>query len=229
MKTRSASITLVLLLTIGVITAVSFSLGCTEQEETPAEPSDNTPVEPVESAPAEPADNDSVDAPAETEEETSAEPVENTPVESAGVVPEESSGSPESSGVDIEDLEPISAGNIQDTEWQWTGFQDSDSPDSQITVPSPEDYTLSFFADGTYYIKADCNTGSGTYSLEGNRLFLDLPVTTLVDCGPESMNGEYMSLLPTVEAAAIEDGQLVLYPGNEGDKMFFINGGKAER
>jgi hypothetical protein len=40
------------------------------------------------------------------------------------------------------------------------------------------------------------------------------------------MDGEYMSLLPTVEAVALEDGQLVLYPGNEADKMFFVNGGE---
>jgi phage pi2 protein 07 len=43
------------------------------------------------------------------------------------------------------------------------------------------------------------------------------------------MDGEYLSLLPTVETAAVENGQLVLYPGNEGDKMFFVNGGEAEQ
>jgi heat shock protein HslJ len=230
MKVRSASIILVTLLTIGVITAVSFSLGCTEQEEAPAEPSDNTSVEPAETTPTEPAENTSVDPPVEPEEETSAEPTESTPAEPAETIPAgPSSGSSESSGVDIEELEPISADNIRNIEWQWAVFQDSDSPDSRITVPSPESYTLAFFADGTYYIKADCNSGSGTYTLEGNSLTLDLPAITLVACGPESMDGEFLSLLPTVEAAVIEDGKLVLYPGNEGDKMFFVNGGEAKQ
>jgi|GEM_PF-858075 heat shock protein HslJ len=237
MKTRSASITLVLLLTIGVITAVSFSLGCTEQEEAPAEPANNTSVEPAEITPAEPAGNTSV----EPAENTSAESTESTPAESADTIPAGPSGSSVSSGSAdnsdssestdsiIEELEPISADNITNIEWQWTSFQDSDSPDNPITVSSPENYTLSFFADGTYYFKSDCNSGSGTYTLDGNRLIIDLPVSTLVDCGPESMDGEYMSLLPTVEAVALEDGQLVLYPGNEADKMFFVNGGEAEQ
>jgi len=225
MKARSASITLVLLLTIGVITVVSFSLGCTEQEEAPAEPSNNTSVEPVEITPTEPAE----DTPVEPAENTSAETIETTPAESEETIPAGSSGSSESSGSATEELEPISADDITSIEWQWTSFQDSDSPDIQVTVPDPENYTLAFFADGTYYIKADCNTGSGTYTLEESRIALGLPVTTLVDCGPESMNGEYMSLLPTVEAVTIEDGQLVLYPGNEGDKMFFANGGEAKQ
>lgn len=230
MKVRSASIILVTLLTIGLITAVSFSLGCTEQEEAPAEPSDNTSVEPAETTPTEPAENTSVDTPVEPEEETSSEPTESTPAEPAENIPAgPSSGSSESSGVDLEELEPISADNMTNIEWQWTSFQDSDSPDDQITVAGPENYTLALFADGTYYIKADCNSGSGTYTLEGNSLTLDLPVITLVACGPESMDGEFLSLLPTVEAAVIEDGKLVLYPGNEGDKMFFVNGGEAKQ
>lgn len=240
MKTRSASITLVLLLTIGVITVVSFSLGCTEQEEAPAEPANNTSVEPAEITPTEPAGNTSV----EPAENTSAESIENTPAESADTIPAGSSGSSgssvstdnsentessESTDSIIGELEPISADNITNVEWQWTSFLDSDSPDNPVTVSSPENYTLAFFADGTYYFKSDCNSGSGTYTLEGNRLILDLPVSTLVDCGPESMDGEYTSLLPTVEAVALEDGQLVLYPGNEADKMFFVNGGEVEQ
>lgn len=234
MKTGSASITLVLLLTIGVITVVSFSLGCTGQEETPAEPLNNTSVEPVENAPSEPAENASV----ESTENTSVEPTENTsvkpveettPAEPEKTIPAGPSGSSESSGIDMDELEPISADSITSIEWQWTSFRDSDSPDNQITVPGPENYTLALFADGTYYIKADCNSGSGTYTLEGNNLTLGSPVTTLVECGPDSMSGEYLSLLPTVEKASIENGQLILYPGVEGDKMFFENGGEAKQ
>lgn len=237
MKTGSLSLTFILLLIIGVITAVSFSFGCTEQEEVPAGPSDNISSEPAETTPTETAGNTSV----EPAENASVEPTETAPVEPEETIPAGSAGSSGSSGSAettdnfgktdeiIEELESISADSITNIEWQWTSFQDSDSPDSQVTVPDPENYTLALFADGTYYIKSDCNSGSGTYTMEGNRLVLDLPVTTLVDCGPESMDGEYTSLISTVQAAALEDGQLVLYPGNEGDKMFFVNGGKAEQ
>lgn len=221
MKTRSASITLVLLLTLGVITVVSFSLGCTEQEETSAEPSNNTT--PAEANLTEP----SVNASAELTEESSAETTD-IPDESA-TIPAGSSGSSESTESPAEELEPISVDNITNIEWQWTSFQDADSPDNPVVVPSPENYTLTFSADGTFSFKADCSNGSGTYTLEGNDLLLTLPVTTIADCGIESMNGEYLSLLPTVEKATIEDGKLVLFSGIEGDKMFLVNGGEAEQ
>lgn len=219
MKMKTASIGMILLLTIGVITVVSFSLGCTEQEESPVEPAEHTPAESSDNIPDESTEN----TPAEPEENIPSEPEENTPIEPAG------NTQAESEEITTPELEPISADDITNIEWQWTSFQDSDSPEDRIMVPGPEDYTLAFFADGTYYIKADCNSGSGTYALKGNSLTLDPPVTTLIACGPESMDGEFLSLLPTVEAAVLEDGQLVLYPGNEGDKMFFINGGKAEQ
>ena len=179
MKTKIVSIGMVLLLIIGVITAVSFSLGCTEQKEAPAEPAENTSVEPAETT--------------------------------------------------TQELELISADDITGIKWQWVSFQDSDNPETQIMVPYPVNYTLIFFPEGTYHIKADCNSGSGTYTLEGNNLTLGTATITLMACGPESMDGEYLSLLPSVEGAALEDGQLVLYPGNEGDKMFFTNGGQAEQ
>lgn len=186
MKIKTASIGMVLLL-IGVITAVSFSPGCTEQEGAPVEPSDNTSTEPAENTPAEPLENAT------------------------------------------EELEPVSADEIIGIKWQWTSFQDSDSPETRITVSDPENYTLALFPEGTYYIKADCNSGSGTYTLEGNNLTLGPAAITLMACGPESMDGEYLSLLPSVGSAALEEGQLVLYPGVEGDKMFFTNGGEAKQ
>lgn len=202
---------MVLLLTIGVITVVSFSLGCTEQEETPDKPAENTTVEPAENTSVEPADNTST----ESAESTPAKPAESTPTEPAETT--------------IPELEPISADAITGIEWQWASFQDSDSPENQIMVPYSENYTLAFSPDGTYHIKADCNSGSGTYTLEGNNLTLGPAAITLMACGPESMDGEYLSLLPSVGSVALENGQLVLYPGNEGDKMFFTNGGQAEQ
>lgn len=187
MKRKIVSIVAVLLLTIGVITVVSFSLGCTEQGEAPAEPAENTSVEPTE--------NDLV------------EPVENT----------------------TQEFEPVSADDITGIEWQWISYQDFDIPEDRMMVPDPENYTLAFFPDGMYYVKADCNTGSGNYTLEGNNLMLGSATTTRMACGPDSLDNEYLQLLPRVETVALENGQLVLFPGNEGDMMFFVNGGKAEQ
>ncbi|WP_440947850.1 META domain-containing protein [Methanosarcina sp. T3] len=180
---KIASIGMILLLTMGSLALFSFSPGCTEQEETPAEPAENTIVEPT------------------------IEPAENT----------------------TQGLEPVYVENITGIEWQWTSFQSFDMTGNQLMIPDPENYTLAFFPDGTYHIKADCNTGSGNYTLEGNNLTIGPAAMTLMACGPDSMEAEYLPLLPRVETAALEDGQLVLYPGTEGDRMFFKNGGEVER
>ncbi|MGI5990934.1 MAG: META domain-containing protein [Methanosarcina sp.] len=123
----------------------------------------------------------------------------------------------------------ISADSLIDVKWQWSGFQQSFNSENKTLVPDPENYTLAFFRDGTYYIKADCNSGSGNYNLEEDSLTLDPPVMTLVACGPQSMDSKYLSLLTDVKSAALENEQLILYSGDTGQKMFFTNGGEAEQ
>ena len=95
-------------------------------------------------------------------------------------------------------------------------------------MSNPEQYTLSLSSDGTYYLKTDCNSGSGSYTLEGNDLTLNTATMTLVACGPDSMDPEYTSLITGVKSVTMKDGQLVLY-SSEGDTMFFNNGGQAEQ
>ena len=100
-------------------------------------------------------------------------------------------------------------------EWQWIGFQQSSSPENRTVVPDPENYTLAFFSDNTYYVKADCNSGGGNYILEGDSLSLDPPVMTLIACGPETLDNEYLSLLSNVSSAAFENEQLILHSGRQ--------------
>ena len=81
----------------------------------------------------------------------------------------------------------------------------------------------------TYYVKADCNSGGGNYILEGDNLTLDPPVMTLIACGPESLDSQYLSLLSNVSSATLENEQLVLHSGNTDQRMFFISGGRTEQ
>lgn len=81
-----------------------------------------------------------------------------------------------------------------------------------------------------YYIKANCNGGSGNYILEGNNLTLDPPVMTLIVCGSGSMDSEYLSLLNNViKSTAFENEHLTIYSENASDRMFFTNGVRAEQ
>ena len=252
MKIKNIHKNLFLILTLGIITVVSFSLGCTE--ETSPEPADNIsqPAKPVEnisnqsgvmensSKPSETIDNTS--QPSESLENTSQQSeLENAPQQSksaqeiseptgsAGDASKQSEpveSNSQQSGSEENALHPSdddSEEDIANIEWQWVSFQQANSPGNITMVPNPESYTLTFFSDDTYYIIADCNSGSGTHTQEGNDLNLGQPTMTLIACGPDSMDSQYLGLLLEVKSASIEDGQLVLYTGNANDRMLFTN------
>lgn len=124
---------------------------------------------------------------------------------------------------DIENVEPetISLNDIVDIEWQWSGLVETE-PASQSVVPDPESYTITFSNDGTYSIKADCNRGSGTYTLEGNELTIAPGPITLAYCGSDSLDSQYLSLLNNVINVSMDNDQLILGMGNNGDIMMFV-------
>ncbi|WP_305064412.1 META domain-containing protein [Methanococcoides sp.] len=122
----------------------------------------------------------------------------------------------------------ISLDEIIDIEWQWSGLTET-LPASQSVVPDPESYTLTLNSDETYSIKADCNLGSGSYTLEGNELTLASGPMTLAYCGPDSLDSQYLSLLSNVTTFSMENDQLVLGIGEDGDRMLFVKGEVVEQ
>ena len=67
--------------------------------------------------------------------------------------------------------------------WQWVGFQDATE---RYGVEEPERYTINFLADETYAIRADCNTGSGGYTLDGKQLTVGPAALTRKACAADS-------------------------------------------
>lgn len=94
--------------------------------------------------------------------------------------------------------------------WQWVAFTDPASGPQEI--PNPENYRVQFEADGTVLIQADCNSGSGIYSVaggpeSGSMSIIPGPMTRAF-CGDDSLDGRFLQYL---EAAAIwftQDGGL---------------------
>ena len=55
----------------------------------------------------------------------------------------------------------VSIDEITNITWQWAELTEND-PAAQSLVPDPENYTLTFWDDGSFSFKADCNSGSGS-------------------------------------------------------------------
>lgn len=112
------------------------------------------------------------------------------------------------------------AADIVDVVWQWAELHE---PDGQSVVADPENYVLVFHPDGTFAIEADCNTGNGTYTLDGNRLTFGPIAITQAQCPPGSLSDAFTRLLGRVDTAAIENTRLVLTLQDGAGKMIFDN------
>jgi heat shock protein HslJ len=94
--------------------------------------------------------------------------------------------------------------------WDWVAFQDTAGL-SDLTIENPEKYTLSLLPDSSAAIQADCNQLNWPYTLDGGSLTFDsLGPSTLVFCGEESLDQQYISFLAETVTYVTEGDTLFL-------------------
>ena len=122
---------------------------------------------------------------------------------------------------------PVSLEQIQNVNWQWVELTETE-PAGQSLVPEPYDYTLMFLPGGQFSFRADCNVGSGMYTVDGGNMALQLGPVTMAECGPASMSNQFMGLLGSVAAYGVEGGRLALGLKENVGFMIFDNGGPTQ-
>ena len=121
---------------------------------------------------------------------------------------------------------PTPANSIQGINWQWTSITNQTTKET-TSIPKPENYTITFNADGTLTGKADCNIFNGTYSQE-NGFTITLGATTMAFCGEASLDQQYLQLLGSVAAGGPDGtGNLALETAGGEQRMLLKNGGTA--
>lgn len=116
--------------------------------------------------------------------------------------------------VEIPTLAPIStstptpeaASALQSTPWQWISHLDQAT--GVTSIPDPQNYVVTFLADGSIQVKADCNNATGTYATNGDSLTIALGATTLALCPDGSRSDQFLALLGSAAKYAIMDNQL---------------------
>ena len=96
--------------------------------------------------------------------------------------------------------------DLLNTTWQWVGF--TDPANGPLEIPNPENFLLDLQEDGSFLLKADCNNGSGVYTVDGSSISFVLGPLTRAFCGDDSLDTQFLQYL---EAAAIwftESGDL---------------------
>lgn len=125
------------------------------------------------------------------------------------------------------EITPTTIESILDIQWQWTESVELEPP-GMLMIPNPENYNLVLRADGTINFQADCNVGSGSYSVDGSNLTFVLGPVTLAACGPESLHDEYLLYLANVISFGLQDDSLVLVSDTGNAQLLFENGGNVE-
>ena len=93
---------------------------------------------------------------------------------------------------------------------------------------NPENYTITFNADGTLNGLADCATFNGSYSQENGLTILGLSTTGV--CGVGSQDQQYLTLLNSVVAGGPDGtGGLALETAGGEQRMLFTDGGAASK
>ncbi|MBK5109391.1 MAG: SH3 domain-containing protein [Anaerolineales bacterium] len=120
-------------------------------------------------------------------------------------------------------LPPAQAGtSLTNVLWGWSELTET-QPASQSIIPDPENYTLVFQPDSGLQILADCNSGFGTYTLDGDQMSIEIGVLTTAVCGPESVSSLFLDLLGRVASYELSQDQLVLNLADEAGTMRFTN------
>ena len=99
-------------------------------------------------------------------------------------------------------------GSLPGVVWEWQQFMGSD--DSLRSPEAPERYTIEFMAEGDVAIRADCNRGRGTYTVDQPRIDITVGPTTRAMCPPESMSHAFLKDIDAFSSFVFRDGNLYL-------------------
>jgi heat shock protein HslJ len=116
---------------------------------------------------------------------------------------------------------PFDGPGLTDALWAWNELIE---PDGQSFILNPDNYTLRFFPDGNLNIVADCNTGSGTYTLNGNAITIQVGTMTTAFCGEDSLDTQFLGYLDQVINYNSNGNYLALILAEEAGRLGFYIG-----
>ena len=111
--------------------------------------------------------------------------------------------------------------------WQWVDMAQK-TPAYQESISNPENYTITFFEDGTASIKADCNMVGATYEMDNGSIAITLGPSTMAFCGEKSLDQLFLKSLAKVSKIGWSGKMIIMQFPDNGGQMTFKNGGPAE-
>lgn len=117
----------------------------------------------------------------------------------------------------------IAAGDALLTNTLWSWQETVMSGDKRIVPDASDRYTLLFQPGGVVAVRADCNRGSASYTLDGGALSFGPLAITRAMCPPGSKDGEFLTALAAVSGQLFRGDDLVLTLKSDSGSMLFTS------
>ena len=106
------------------------------------------------------------------------------------------------------DDNPVGPTPIRNVTWKLESIERTGA--ATITVPNPEQFTVRFEDNGNMAVRADCNSCSGRYTLDGSSLTIGNVACTLIACPMPGLDTTFTSALGNVRSATASGNQLTI-------------------
>ena len=108
-------------------------------------------------------------------------------------------------------------------DWHWS-LLTTTSPASQSAIDDPSRYTLTFEPGHQVAIKADCKSGTGTYTTNGSAMTISAGALGKPSCPTDADASTFVGKLAEVGSYHLVDGRLALELKDDAGELRFTNG-----
>ena len=106
------------------------------------------------------------------------------------------------------DENPVSPTSIVGVTWKLETVERVGN--ATITVPNPDQFTVRFESNSNVSVRADCNTCTGRYSLDGSSISIGNLACTLIACPTPGVDQLFTTGLQNARTATASGNQLVM-------------------
>ncbi|MGE3270723.1 MAG: META domain-containing protein [Chloroflexota bacterium] len=103
--------------------------------------------------------------------------------------------------------------------WNW--LRSEYNNDTKVEAAHPDRYTVELKPNGNLAVRADCNRGFGTYTLDGAAITIRPVAITRAFCGPDSQDTVFLKDLGEVVTYVFDGDLLVLNLRIDAGNMIF--------
>jgi heat shock protein HslJ len=114
----------------------------------------------------------------------------------------------------------VTTPSLVGTRWHWARTLLRDG--SERLPANAAAYVLDFQRDGRLAVRADCNTGTGTYTIDGATLALGTLTSMQTVCPGTSLSEVFLQQLQSSGPVHLRDGKLLINLKNDAGTMEFV-------